>query len=83
MRRPVIYISDILRWADAFYKHWGRWPNRDSGAVDGQIDLTWCGINIALSHGNRGLRGGSSLARLLAEHQENATAANCHVSRRN
>ena len=67
MRRPVIYIRDILRWADAFFAHWGRWPNRESGNVTGEIDLTWCGIDLALQRGNRGLPGGSSLAQLLAE----------------
>src|SRR5258708_5459337 len=67
MRRPVIYISDILSWADAFYERRGRWPTEDDGPVDGQIDLTWCGIDQALMKGNRGLRPGSSLAKLLLE----------------
>ena len=67
MRRPHISISDILRWADAFHAHWGRWPNRHSGSVTGQIDLTWCGIDLALSRGNRGLPGSSSLPQLLAQ----------------
>ena len=35
----------------------------------GEIDLTWCGIDIALKHGNRGLPGGSSLPQLLAKHR--------------
>ena len=67
MRRRHITSREILRWADAFYLHWDRWPTRDSGNVEGEIDLTWCGIDIALRHGNRGLPGGSSLAQLLAE----------------
>src|SRR5262249_7689307 len=67
MRRRHITIREILRWADAFYLHWDRWPMRESGNVEGEIDLTWCGIDIALKHGNRGLPGGSSLPQLLAE----------------
>jgi hypothetical protein len=46
MRRPDTLIRDILRWADAYFAHWGSWPSRDSGPVSGQIDLTWCGIDI-------------------------------------
>jgi hypothetical protein len=69
MRRPHLTIRQILRWADAFFAHWARWPTRESGAVTGAIDVTWCGINIALRKGNRGLPGGSSLAQLLAEHR--------------
>jgi hypothetical protein len=65
MRRPVIYISDILAWADAFHDRVGRWPVWSDGPVMGQIDLTWGGVNQALIKGNRGLRPGSSLAKLL------------------
>jgi hypothetical protein len=67
MHRPHLTIRQILRWADAFFAHWGRWPNRKSGAVSGEIDVTWCGIEVALKHGNRGLPRGSTLAQLLAE----------------
>jgi hypothetical protein len=69
MRRPHLTIRQILKWIDEFFAHWGRWPNRDSGAVSGQIDLTWCGIDLALRNANRGLPGGSSLPQLLAEHR--------------
>ena len=62
MHRPHITIREILLWADEYFAHWGRWPTRESGAVTGQIDVTWCGIDIALRKANRGLPGGSSLA---------------------
>jgi hypothetical protein len=52
MRRSDILIRDILRWADAYFAHWGHWPTRESGPVSGQIDLTRCGIDTALSYGN-------------------------------
>jgi hypothetical protein len=64
MIRPVIYIADIVGWAKAFHERHGRWPKRDDGPVEGQVDLTWCGIDLALKRGNRGLRPGSSLAKL-------------------
>jgi hypothetical protein len=69
VRRPVIHISDILVWADAYHEHWGRWPDRESGPVAGQLDMTWCGVDQALKKGHRGLRRGSSLARLLDEYR--------------
>jgi hypothetical protein len=61
MRRPALYISDILRWADEFHRRKGRWPHRNEGTVD----LTWRRIDSALKLGNRGLPRGSSLAKLL------------------
>jgi hypothetical protein len=67
MRRPVIYVSDILAWADNHRATYGSWPTAHFGRVRGQPDLTWCAIDMALRNGNRGLPGGSTLARLLAE----------------
>jgi hypothetical protein len=69
MRRPDLYIPDILSWIDVYRRHWHEWPTRDSGPVSGQIDVTWCGIDLALRKGNRGLPGGSSLAQLLAQYR--------------
>lgn len=67
MRQPVIYIADILRWADEFHDRRSRWPNRDSGRIVGMLGLTWCAVDLALKNGGRGLPGKSSLAKLLAE----------------
>lgn len=66
MRRPALYIGDILRWADEFHGRRGRWPHRDDGPVEGAIELTWRQVDSALKLGNRGLQCGSSLARLFA-----------------
>ncbi len=60
-------VEQILAWADAHKAATGAWPNQKSGQVTG-TDETWPGINAALNRGNRGLPGGSSLSRLLAEH---------------
>src|SRR5215467_10430563 len=65
MRRPQLSISQILAYADAFHLRTGRWPNRDSGRIVGSLGESWRAINVALSHGHRGLQGGSSLALLL------------------
>jgi hypothetical protein len=66
---PNLTIEQILAWADAHYARTGRWPTRLSGTIPGTRGETWCAVNVALSHGRRGLPGGSSLPRLLAEHR--------------
>jgi hypothetical protein len=59
-------IPQILAWVDTYKAVTGDWPNMKSGQVTG-TDETWLGIDGTLRAGRRGLRGGSSLARLLAE----------------
>jgi hypothetical protein len=67
MKRPVLYIDQILRWADEFHRRWGRWPKKDSGVIPGTDRTTWNAVHVALGKGGRGLPKGSSLAQLLAE----------------
>src|SRR5437870_1611020 len=67
MSRTILYIAHILAWADAHCKRSGCWPNLNSGRISGTLDETWRRVDSALRIGLRGLRGGSSLARLLAE----------------
>jgi hypothetical protein len=62
---PPLTVKRILGWADAYHDLTGSWPRKDSGAV-GTSAERWSAINVALTKGNRGLPGGSSLARLLA-----------------
>jgi hypothetical protein len=64
---PRLTEGRVLRWADAHRRRTGRWPHADSGPVAGVPGQTWQGVNKALVQGLRGLPGGSSLARLLAE----------------
>jgi hypothetical protein len=64
---PRLTEEQILRWADAYHDRTGRWPKSDSGRVDEAPEESWSAINASLDQGNRGLAGGSSLARLLAE----------------
>jgi len=63
---PKYTIRQILQWADDYRARHGKWPRRDSGLIVNAPGETWCAVNVALSHGNRGLPGGSSLPRLLA-----------------
>jgi hypothetical protein len=66
-KRPDLTIEQILAWADAHHAATGKWPLTDSGPVRDAPDEKWRAISQSLARGTRGLPGGSSLARLLAE----------------
>jgi hypothetical protein len=65
---PKLSERLILKWIAAHYRRHGKYLNRESGPVPQSDGTTWCAVTIALSHGRRGLPGGSSLARLIREH---------------
>jgi len=62
-------VAQVLAWADAHHAATGEWPTTRTGAVAGAPGETWQAINQSLVRGQRGLPGGSSLAKLLAEHR--------------
>jgi hypothetical protein len=64
---PPLTAEQVLAWADVQRQRTGAWPSEGSGPVVGAPGETWRGVNLALSGGYRGLPGGSSLARLLAQ----------------
>ncbi len=66
---PPLSVDEILEWADSHFERIDEWPGQDSGPVLGANDLTWRAVHLALYKGGRGLPGGSSLAKLLAEHR--------------
>ncbi|HVC94798.1 MAG TPA: hypothetical protein VND64_13960 [Pirellulales bacterium] len=74
--RPQLTIRQIVAWADIFFARKGRWPTQHSGAIAGAAGETWRGVNQALYRGRRGLTGGSSLSRLLAERRAVRNATN-------
>jgi hypothetical protein len=63
--RPDLSIEQILAWADAHFRQTGQWPQTKSGPVLEKPEETWLAIHHALVRGQRGLAGGSSLAKLL------------------
>lgn len=65
--RAPLNTEQILTWADNYRAAHDRWPTVGSGRIEGTADETWSGIDRALTQGLRGLTGGKSLARLLAE----------------
>jgi hypothetical protein len=66
---PNFTVREILQWADKHHQRTGRWPNAKSGKVTDASGETWSAIYASLWKGSRGLSGGSSLAKLLAEHR--------------
>jgi hypothetical protein len=73
---PRLSENDILRWAEAHRRHTGQWPTSHSGPIPKTAGETWRGVDDALRRGARGLRGGRSLAALLARkrHARNRTS---------
>ena len=68
-RLPRLTEAQILGWADAHRQLTGKWPDHNSGPVNGTPGETWRGINTALVKGGRGLPRGLSLALLLKKHR--------------
>jgi hypothetical protein len=64
---PPLTVEQILRWADALRRRTGSWPGLHSGPIPDAGGDTWAAVDAALRHGFRGLPGGGSLARLLAD----------------
>jgi hypothetical protein len=66
-RLPELTLKQILGWADAYHACSAKWPKKEAGRIPGSLGETWIRVHSALQKGYRGLPGGSSLARLLAE----------------
>ncbi len=66
-QRRQFTIDEILQWADAHYARKGVWPQIYSGPISECLSEKWRSVDNALRLGLRGIEGGSSLARLLAE----------------
>jgi hypothetical protein len=65
---PPLTEQKVLRWAKHHHKVTGSWPNSCGGAVLAAPGEDWRYVDHALREGQRGLPGGSSLARLLTRH---------------
>jgi hypothetical protein len=64
--QPVLTVSQILAWADAWYAREGYWLRICSGAIPEAPGTTWRAVAAALASGLRGLPGGDTLPQLLA-----------------
>jgi hypothetical protein len=65
--KPLLSASQIVAWARAHYQRTGLWPTAKSGSIPESMGDTWKIVEGALHQGGRGLPGGSSIARLLAQ----------------
>ena len=72
---PPLTEKKIVKWADAHYESTGEWPGQYSGPVLEAREETWRAIQSALYVGNRGLPGGSSIAKLLAKERRSRNRA--------
>jgi hypothetical protein len=68
-RLPRLRVRSILAWADAHRRRTGAWPTRLSGPIPEAAGEVWANVDQALRLGLRGLSGGSSLPRFLAQHR--------------
>src|SRR5262249_34461391 len=66
---PPLAEDTILRWADEHQQRTGSWPTSDAGVIPASGGEKWQALDTALRNGARSLPGGSSLAKLLAEHR--------------
>lgn len=66
-RLPPLTLDLILSWCDSHFDRNDEWPTQSSGPVGECPGEVWSAINHALLDGLRGLPGGYTLARLLAE----------------
>lgn len=65
--RAALNEETIVKWARAEFVRLGRWPRGSDAGVYGVPEETWTAINSALRYGLRGLKPGSSLAKLLGK----------------
>jgi hypothetical protein len=66
---PPLTIDKILQWVDAHHQRTGKWPVSKPAPIVEAPGETWQRVDAVLRAGCRGMPGGSSLARLLAEHR--------------
>jgi hypothetical protein len=78
---PRLTIRQILLWADAHHRRTGAWPTAQSGPIVGAPGERWSGVNMALHHGARGFRGGTTLLQLLVKHRHVRNRAELPVLR--
>ena len=65
LRLPRLTTKQIVQWAESHVDATGRCPTPDSGPIAAAPGETWRAVQQALVEGLRGLRGGTSLAKLL------------------
>ena len=65
---PPLSAQQIVDWQKSYRQATGHWPVESSGPITEAPEETWLTVSRALQYGNRGLPGGSGLAKLRAQH---------------
>ncbi|MCH7700475.1 MAG: hypothetical protein IID37_02190 [Planctomycetes bacterium] len=68
-RQPRLTIKQILIWIDAHYWRTQKCPRSHDGLIYGTQQEKWRNIDNGLRYGLRGLKDGSSIARLISKHR--------------
>ncbi|MGO8749938.1 MAG: hypothetical protein ACLQNE_28670 [Thermoguttaceae bacterium] len=74
LSQPPLTVGQVWEWAVLHFQRTGQWPNRLSGPIADAPGETWNKVNLALRHGQRGLPGGPTLAKFLAERRQQQPA---------
>ena len=69
-RPPPLTIAEILTWSDEHHRLTGRWPDVYSKTEALPLGETWSAIRSALYGGFRGLPGGTTIGKLMAEYRD-------------
>jgi len=69
LQNVLLSVEEILSWADAHHRRTGHWPKANKSIEDLPPGTNWRQIDKGLRFGLRDLKGGSSLAQLLAAHR--------------
>jgi hypothetical protein len=64
---PPLTADQIHRWVADHFRRTGEWPSRRDGPITEAAGETWGAVEQALYVGLRGLPGGSSLPKVIAE----------------
>jgi hypothetical protein len=73
---PRLTLKQIRAWAEAYRQRMGRWPGAESGPIAEAPGETWKAVDVALKQRLRGLKGGSSLAKLLGKKKRTGEGEN-------
>jgi hypothetical protein len=67
--REKLTVNLVLSWARLHRRRTGSWPTENSGPIPESTGDTWHAVDAALRKGSRGLRGGSSVFRLIEQYR--------------
>ena len=67
--KPELSDQLILKWVQDHRRITGQWPVTSSGRVKTAANESWIALDMALRNGVRGLKGGTTLLKLVTKHR--------------